>query len=233
MRLFFSSLFILLFFNVFSQENNNIENTSAVKIDSLYREDQFYLGFTFNTLQNKKSAVSQNKLSTALFFGFLRDMPVNKKRTLAIAPGIGLAYNHYAQNLGITEENQTLTYSILDSGDDYSKNKFSQLLVEMPVEFRWRSSTYQSYKFWRVYGGVKLSYLLYDRYVYKDNQGKRIITANKDFNDLLYGLYLGSGFNTINIYAYYGLNSIFKSAYVEGKKVDMNALNIGVIFYVL
>jgi hypothetical protein len=31
--------------------------------------------------------------------------------------------------------------------------KFTQLLVEVPLEFRWRSSTFESYKFWRIYGG--------------------------------------------------------------------------------
>jgi hypothetical protein len=42
-----------------------------VKIDSLYREDQFYFGFTYNTLQEKPSGLSQKKFSVGLSAGFL------------------------------------------------------------------------------------------------------------------------------------------------------------------
>jgi hypothetical protein len=73
----------------------------------------------------------------------------------------------------------------------------------VPLEFRWRSSTFESYKFWRIYGGVKFSYLLYDKSVLKTAGTKR---SCSDFNDFLYGVYLSGGYNTINLYAYYGLN---------------------------
>jgi hypothetical protein len=35
---------------------------------------------------------------------------------------------------------------------------------------------------YRLYGGLKLSYLLYDKSVYNDSQGKVVVTTNKDFN---------------------------------------------------
>jgi hypothetical protein len=35
------------------------------------------------------------------------------------------------------------------------------------------------------------------------------------------------------IYMYYGLNSLFKSAQVNGEPVNVKALNIGIIFYIL
>jgi hypothetical protein len=41
------------------------------------------------------------------------------------------------------------------------------------------------------------------------------------------------GYNTVNVYAYYGLNSIFKTAEIDGEKINMKAFNIGIIFYVL
>jgi hypothetical protein len=40
------------------------------------------------------------------------------------------------------------------------------------------------------------------------------------------------GYNTVNVYAYYGLNSI-KTAEIDGEKINMKAFNIGIIFYVL
>ncbi|MFV5687182.1 porin family protein [Flavobacterium sp. ZT3R25] len=233
MRLFLSCFLFLSVFHVFSQENVIAQNNPKVKIDSLYREDQFYFGFTYNTLTKKPEGLSQSKLSTGFSAGFLRDMPVNKKRTVAIASGIGLTYNNYNQNLAIYKTDQTPVYSIIDAETTFSKNKFSQLLVDVPIEFRWRTSTYESYKFWRIYGGFKFSYLIYDRSIYTDDQGKIVVSRNKDFNKFLYGAYISSGYNTINVYAYYGLNSLFKSAKIDGKPIDMTSLNIGIIFYIL
>lgn len=228
------SCFILLnIFTVFSQEKAILEGASKVKIDSLYREDQFYFGFTYNTLTNKPEGLSQSKLSTGFSLGFLRDMPINKKRTCAIASGIGFSYNNYNQNLAIYKTDQASTYSVIDPETTFSKSKFSQLLVEVPLEFRWRTSTYESHKFWRIYGGFKLSYLIYDRSIFEDAQGKIIVTNNGDFNKLLYGAYISAGYNTINVYAYYGLNSLFKSAKIEQQPIAMKSLNIGIIFYIL
>jgi hypothetical protein len=40
------------------------------------------------------------------------------------------------------------------------------------------------------------------------------------------------GYNTVNVYAYYGLNSIFKTAEIDGEKINMKAFNIGIIFFI-
>lgn len=231
MRLFLKIFLLFIAANGFSQSTNPV--SPIVKIDSLYREDQFYFGFTLNTLQNKPAGLTQDKFSSGFSVGFLRDMPVNKKRTVAIAPGIGFSYNNYNQNLAITEINQAPVYTIIDPNITYDKNRFTQLLVEVPIELRWRTSTYESHKFWRIYGGFKMGYLIYDKSVYQDNQGKIEVTNNKDFNKFQYGAYISSGYNTINIYAYYGLNSLFQSAKTNNETIDMNSLNVGIMFYIL
>jgi len=231
MRLVVQTLLLFTVVNVFSQSTNPV--LTPVKIDSLYREDQFYFGFTLNTLQNKPAGLTQDKFSSGFSLGFLRDMPINKKRTIAIAPGLGFSYNNYNQNLAITELNQIPVYSIIDPTITYNKNRFTQFLVEVPIEFRWRTSTYDSHKFWRIYGGFKMGYLIYDKSVYEDAQGKIVITNNKDFNKFQYGAYLSAGYNSINVYAYYGLNSLFQSAKTANESIDMNSLNIGIMFYIL
>lgn len=233
-KLIFSALLILSFFSVFAQEEIETKpEIQDIKIDSLYREDQFYFGFTYNTLQQMPALASQQRFSIGISGGFLRDMPINKNRTKAFATGLGVSYNNYNSNIGITGTAQDAVYAILDSPSSFDKNKFTQLLIDVPLEFRWRTSTYESYKFWRIYGGMKFSYLAYNKSVLKDSEGKTVITNNTDFNKLLYGLYLSAGYNTLNVYAYYGLNPIFKSAQIDGEKVKMKPLNIGVIFYIL
>jgi hypothetical protein len=219
-------------FSVYSQENDTIQGDIMIKIDSLYREDQFYFSFTYNTLQQKPTGLSQNKFSTGFSAGFLRDMPFNKNRTAAFATGLGFSYNNYIQNLAITGTAADAQYEVVPT-NAFKSNKFSQFLVEVPLEFRIRNSTYESHKFYRLYGGLKLSYLLYDKSVYNDSQGKVVVTTNKDFNTFLYGAYASVGYNTINVYVYYGLNSIFKSAKLGDNSIDMKSLNIGLIFYIL
>lgn len=233
MRVFLSCLLFVLVFPVFSQEKVNPEDVSKIKIDSLYREDQFYFSISLNTLQNKPKGLSQDKFSSGFSIGFLRDFPVNKKRTVAIAPGIGLAYNNYNQNLKITELNQVPVYTVIESNVTYDKNRFSQLLVEVPIEFRWRTSTFESHKFWRIYGGIKMGYLLYDKSIYKDANGKIAVNKNNDFNKFQYGTYITAGYNSINVFAYYGLNSLFQSAKTTTESIDMNSINFGIMFYIL
>ena len=225
---------MLSFFGVFAQQEIQTKpELQEIKVDSLYREDQFYFGFNYNTLQQKPVGLSQQKFSIGISGGFLRDMPINKNRTKAFATGLGVSYNNYNQNIGITGTAQDAVYAILDSETNFDKNKFTQLLIDVPLEFRWRTSTFDSYKFWRIYGGMKFSYLVYSKSVLQDDQGKIVITNNVDFNKFLYGLYLSAGYNTLNVYAYYGLNPIFKSAVIDGQKIDMKALSVGVIFYIL
>ena len=78
-----------------------------------------------------------------------------------------------------------------------------------------------------------MKYLLYDKSVYQNSQEKIVVTNNKDFNKLQYGAYLATGYNTINVYAYYGLNPLFQSAKTSTESIEMNSINFGVIFYIL
>ncbi|MBP8157101.1 MAG: PorT family protein [Flavobacterium sp.] len=203
--------------------------------DSLYREDQFYFNITYNTLQKRPDGLKQKKLSPGLTVGFLRDMPLNKKRTVSIAAGLGYSLSIYNQNLGIIDVDGVTTFNILDSEEiTFSKNKLSLHCVDLPVEFRWRNSTPDSHKFWRVHLGLKLSYLLYDQYKFESSLENINQTNLETLNDLHYGIYLTTGWNTWNIYAYYGLNPLFKSsAKINGQSIDMNTANFGFMFYIL
>ena len=66
--------------------------------DPKYREDQFYTSISYNLLQGKPANYSQYSFSTGLTVGFLRDMPINKNRTYAIAAGLGYSYSNIKHN---------------------------------------------------------------------------------------------------------------------------------------
>jgi len=234
MRLFLGCFLFLSFFKGFSQETAFSIDTLNVKIDSLYREDQFYAGLNYNSIIKKPEGLSQDKISFGFSAGFLRDFPLNKSRTFAIAPGIGLAFNNYIQNMSIVGTNDNPVYSIIPSEINHDKNRFEQLRVELPLELRWRNSTPETFQFFRIYGGVKVSYLLYDKSVYDDGTQKIVIKSNKDFEEFLYSVYLSMGYGAFNLQVSYGLNALFKStAQIDSVPVTMNTLSLGVVFYVL
>lgn len=237
MRLSFYLLFFLLAVKGFSQEKV-VEKTTLpppmIEVDSLYREDQFYVGFTYNLLLDTPRDVSQNKFSAGFTGGFLRDMPINKKRTIAIATGLGVTYNKYFQDLVISKTDGVAQYSVIPSGTQYDKNKFDMILIDIPLEFRWRTSTPESHKFWRIYSGFKFSYIAQGKSIYIDDTYNIKVTNNDDLNKIQVGAYIAWGYNTWNFYGYYGLTPLYKSsAKLNNQSVGMNSLNLGLMFYIL
>ncbi|WP_281238128.1 MULTISPECIES: porin family protein [Flavobacterium] len=234
MRIFLGCFLFLSVFKGLSQEVPFSIDTLHVKIDSLYREDQFYAGINYNSIITKPVGVSQNKISFGFSAGFLRDMPLNKSRTLAIAPGIGFSFDNYIQNMAIVGSGKNPIYGVIPSNVDYSKNRFEKWRVEVPIEFRWRTSTPEEFTFFRIYGGFKFSYLLSDKSVFDDSIQKIVIKNNKDFEEFLYGVYLSIGYSSFNLQVYYGLNNLFKpSAQIDSVPIKMDILSIGIVFYIL
>lgn len=228
MRFLINCFIYLSFFSVFSQTVPDFE-----AVDSLYREDQFYFGVTYNTLQKRPLGVIQNKFTPSFSIGFLRDMPINKERNKAIAAGLGYSLNSYNQNILISENNGIPVYSNIQDGTLFNTNKLSLHSIDLPIEYRWRTSVPSTHKFWRIYTGFKLSYLFYSQSKYEDSQTSYFVTGNADINKIQYGTYLSVGYNTVNFNIYYGLNPIFKSALINGRAIEMNTLNFGFMFYIL
>lgn len=227
MRKLISVVLLLISYNFYSQAVPDFE-----AVDSLYREDQFYFGTTYNIFTKKPSGVSQNSFSVGLSGGFLRDFPINKNRTVAIAPGLGFSYTNYKHNLIVSELNNVRSYGLIDSDVVLDKNKLSLLAVDVPLEFRWRTSTFESHKFWRIYTGIKASYVILSRSKYSADNGNYAVVNNPDINNFQYGVYASAGSNTWNLYAYYGLSDIFKKNILTPTG-NLKTLNIGLMFYIL
>ena len=218
-----------------AQENQRSVLNDSV-IDNKYREDQFYISATYNLLGRKPSGMSQSGFSSGFHLGFIRDMPLNKRRNLAFGLGVGLSTNSYNQNIQIQESGEMVTYEIIDSDVTFSKNKFTTYLLEVPFELRWRTSTAQAYDFWRIYAGIKLGYLVYNSSKYRGLPNDIQVSNIDDFNRLQYGLTFSAGYSNVSVHLYYALNPIFKSdtrLSDTGESLEMNAVKIGLIFYIL
>lgn len=200
-------------------------------IDSLYREDQFYFSITYNILNNKSQDMSQNGFSGGFHLGFIRDFPINEQRNMAFGIGLGLSANSFNQNLKISESNGTFNYEVLSGGFD--KNRFNFYQVELPIQFRWRTSTAEIYNFWRIYTGFKLGYVFASKAKFVDSEGSYNTSIVDVVNRFHYGLTVSAGYDSWNLHLYYGLNTIFKDKRLNNQPIDVSTIKAGLIFYFL
>lgn len=225
--------FFMLFATFFSYLNGQIVSDS-LELDDKYREDQFYFAVTYNFLSNRPENVSQKGFPTGFNFGFIRDMPVNERRNLSVGLGLGISSNSYNQNILINNSSGPDNFVLIDGETiTFSKNKFTTYLFEAPLELRWRTSTAANYKFWRIYTGLKVGYLLFNSSKYQGNLGTIKNNNIENFEKFQYGLTFSFGYSTFNFHVYYSLNNIFKDTTLNGENVDMSALKIGLITYIL
>ncbi|VXB27062.1 conserved hypothetical protein [Flavobacterium sp. 9AF] len=226
-RLFFIFPVFLIYTMAFSQESSK-----KIAVDSLFREDQFYFTVTYNLLRNTPEGYSQYSFSSGLTFGFLRDMPFTKDRNWAVALGLGYSYNDIKHNLKVAKIDATEN-NIYTIDNSYDKSKLRLHYLELPLEIRWRNASYESHKFWRIYTGFKVSYLLASKSIFVSNNESYYIQNSNELTKFQYGPYLSVGYNTINLYAYYGLKSNFDNVDIGSKDLGLNSFNIGFVFYIL
>lgn len=228
--------FFILLLPTFMEAQEDSEEGSKV-MDSLYREDQLYLGFSYNILTDFPENISRSGFSGGLEFGFIRDVPLNERRNWALGAGAGWSFNNYGSTLFIGEEpaeNRTVFAALDEEVEEYERNRFSMLSFDIPLQLRWRTSTLQSYKFWRIYAGIKLGYAYYIRSNFEQPGNIVRQTDIPEFNRFRAGATFTFGYNTFNFHFYYGLNSFFNDeARLEGERIGLRNLQVGLTFYML
>lgn len=212
-----------------------VSDSVAKPVDSLYREDQFYIGLTFHLLGDLPDNLSQSGFSGGFHLGFIRDFPINKQRNIALGTGLGWSINSYGQELfiGEDENNNTIFRNLKDPEVIYDTNRFSTQLVEVPLEFRWRTSTPDSYKFWRVYTGLRLGYVYHFNSVFREGDTKVVQTDVPEFDRFRIGTTFTFGYNTFNFHVYYSLNPFFKNAELNNQPLEITTFKLGLMFYIL
>ncbi|MFK5981581.1 MAG: porin family protein [Flavobacteriaceae bacterium] len=227
--------FIVLYFIIFSIPIVAQDSIPKYSGDLKYREDQFYIGITYNLLISNTNNISSQGLSGGLNFGFIRDMPINKKRNISFGAGAGFSFDQYGSNLQIlkNEESQSV-FNIISNDVRYKYNRLQTATIEAPIEFRWRTSSPTSYKFWRVHLGFRIGYTFWYRSRFNDYSNSITNSDIDEFEKIRFGTTLSLGYNKFNLFAYYGLNQFFNEAQTsDHETVDYKNFNIGLIFYIL
>ena len=219
----FFFLFSLLFLNQlsFTQSNKSKED---------YREDQFFFGSSYFIQTQPLDEFKQNGFSGNFQFGFIRDFPLNDSSTKAIGIGFGYERNFFTSNIQPVESDSNIDYRIVVSRFLESKNKISFSSLVIPLEFRWRRSSIDQYKFWRIYSGFKLkkNFPLYSNPSY----GSEITI--EDVEDWTTSIYINAGYNTWNISLEYDLNPLLKNKKTtNGENLNISFFRLGLVFYLL
>lgn len=220
-RIFFCLLFFLNANAAFSQEID----------EDLYREDQIYINIYYNSLKNGVEEFKENKFSSSINFGFIRDIPLNKSGKFALGIGLGLGFNSYNNNLKINQINNNLNFEFLENQREYDKNKFLSSEIQIPLEIRLRNSSINTYKFWRFYAGIKYSRLLSSKYKF-DSENIKYYIDDIQLNQDKIGLTLNIGFNTWNIGLYKAIRPFFDKKN-NNLSSDLEEFKVGLIFYIL
>ena len=147
--------------------------------------------------------------------------------------GLGLSTGSFHNNLKLSSLNNQFDANIINDSQSFTKNKWTLNELEFPFEIRWRTSTAENYKFWRIYFGIKTSYVFSSKHVFESSSGKEI-TRDLPFNKLQTGFTLNAGNNTWNLGLYLGLQPLFKEEFTDKhlEIADIKQFKVGLIFYI-
>ena len=218
--------FLLSFLLFFTQ----LCYTQSVIGKDFYREDQFYFGSSYFIQTEPIENFKQNGFSGNFQFGFIRDFPLNNNSTKAIGIGLGFERNFFTSNIQPIKTNGNINYRIVISRFLESKNKISFSSFVIPIEYRWRRSSIDEYKFWRIYSGLKIRKNLP---LYSNPSYGSEITID-EIEDWTTSIYLNAGYNTWNISLEYDLNPILKNKKTSsGENLNISFFRLGLVFYIL
>ena len=221
-----SRLGSLIFFFLFSISSFSQLETK----DDKYREDQIYISVYYNSLGNELNNFKENKFSSSFNFGFIRDIPLSKSGKFAIGLGLGLGLNSFNNNIKLASDSSN-TFTLLNNLEIPKKNIFNFSEIQFPLEIRWRNSSIDTYRFWRIYAGLKYSRLLSSSYTYENNMENYRLDKTPINSDQL-GFTLNIGYNTWNIGLYKSIRPFFNKN-VESLPQLLEQFKVGLIFYIL
>ncbi|MGY5354965.1 outer membrane beta-barrel protein [Wenyingzhuangia sp. IMCC45467] len=225
--------FILWLFvssSLFAQEENE---EAYMYVDDHYLEDQLYLGIQYNFLTATNNGLKNTGVPFSLEAGFIKDIPLNKKRNKGLGIGIGYSFDVLRPNVAITKNGNDLVFNI---DNNYSRYDYTSHNIEFPIEYRWRTSTATNDSFWRIYSGASFIYNINNSASFDDNNSTTTTFNNiTALNNTNFSLYTSIGFGTWNFHIKYYINPIFKEGTKtqSGDSLNFNQLKIGMMFYIL
>lgn len=209
--------------------------TGAPK-NEFYREDQIYFGFNYDLLSDVPDATAIRGLIGGLQFGFIRDWPLTSQGNFALGTGVGLAYDRYGQNIVVrSNSNEAQVWTVEQSPSAIETNSLQITALEFPLQIRWRTSDAKSYKFWRLYSGVKWSQHISAKTVYQGTEGSQTLTDLSGLNKGIWYATFSFGYGTFNAHIQWGLSPLLNQVSDSNTQdpIGLRPIKLGIVFYIL
>lgn len=208
------------FIRVFAQ-------TDSLQLGKTYWEDQLYLSISYDILRDQPKDAAVTGFSYGISTGYIKDIPFTKKGNFALGVGVGYGYNSFNHDIQVVDR-ETIQLS-----ENITANRLRIHSIELPLQFRWRTSDAITYSFWRIYSGMKFSYNIQNKFTYQSNNQSYEFKNLDFFRDFQTGLEFSAGYGAFNFYFYYGLDSIYENISIDQEKVNSKISRFGIIFYLL
>ncbi|MCA0429895.1 MAG: PorT family protein [Bacteroidetes bacterium] len=161
---------------------------------------------------NLPPTIKQDNLKSIGFnFAFMFDKPLGNSN-FSFAYGLGLLSHNFHSNADFIYVKDSIKTGLLTTlkpfERPYTLNRFAQKILEVPLEFRFRTKTDKQFK---IHLGGKIGYVVNDFRSIKDNDGKVRLYHIKNVNKLRYGVNFRIGYEQFCLTATYYLSEVFTS----------------------
>lgn len=192
-----------------------------------------WLHFSYSklTLLNAPEKLEQKWNSQGWQLMFMRESRLGLRSHFAFAYGLGFSTHYWHTNLNISlTPNGELNYSYLTQDTAYNRNRFSANYIDVPIEFRYRSKNSNKGRYFRLYLGGLVGYKInsFSQFVKNDFNIKYYKIS--DLAAWHYGVFVRTGYWLFNVYAYYGLNTVFADLKTENAPQglgEMHSFSLG------
>lgn len=161
-----------------------------------------YMGLPSGIKQESFKSIGVN-------FSLMFDKPIGKS-AFSFGYGIGLLSHNFHSNADFVYAIDSLGKNggtrLEPLNRSTSLNRYAQKILEVPVEFRFRTKTDRQFK---IHVGFRVGYMLNDFRSVKDNDGKFRTYRIKNINPVRYGATLRIGFQQAALSATYYFSEIF------------------------
>lgn len=162
-----------------------------------------WLGIPAQVAQSSSKCIGFN---VALMF----DKPIGHS-AFSFGYGVGFFSHNFHSNADFVYHQDTVNKGLITSLEPFNRpvslNRYAQKILEIPIEFRYRTKTDRQFK---IHVGGKIGYVVNDFRSIRDNDGKIRIYEIKNINPLRYGVNFRIGFEQVAITASYYFSEIFK-----------------------
>jgi len=203
---------------IISQEKKNNEKTKVknseeeeydLKKYSAMPNDRVIFEVNHTGLLNLPSNIKMRWKSLGINVALMFDKPLGRSN-FSLGYGIGIYSHNFHSNAEFIYRRDSISKNTVTDWvpklNNYTLNRFTQRILEIPLELRFRTKTIQKFK---VMMGGKFGYVVSDFRKVFDDKGKIKMYDTKNLNYLRYGVVFRVGIDQVCLTASYYFSEVF------------------------